>query len=807
MRPTVPGLALLVALSLATSSFAAECESVLVDGIRLHLPGANALVALDVDHDARPDLVAASETGTELTVWLNRADGFFRDTPIAVGHNVLRLYEADLDGDGDRDIVAAGRNNISTLFANANGTLTKVTSTAHDLHTISALGDLTADGQVDLAALDNDRRLRVYRGNANGTFTLIGTPTEPLGAPWIYSMEVAELTGDTFGDVVVAGDFGLAIVRGNGDGTFAPPRSLSPFDAVQSIVTDDFDGDGRADILGSNPELLYSSKNNHTIPKLAVCVGNALAADLDGDGKLDAISDGLRVCRGNGDGTFTQSWTGATHLIDQVSPSETATAADFNRDGMLDLAGAAANGDIAVFFAKPDLQFAGSRDYVTTLARYIDTADLNGDGLDDIITSGSYANVFLANAAGTFTKTAALLVHGPTATADLNGDGKLDLFFAPGTTYLGNGDGTFQATSERGSSRYGSITAIDVNGDQKTDFVASAIDYSTDDMASVFLRSDGGTLTETRFPTGHAQLIDLVVADVNGDSFPDLLALGNVVDNDEYGTLRMLPGRGDGTFGASVLIAERVTSDDVIATRIDGDAHPDLAVAINTAETGDTIIVFRGAGSGAFIERQRIALPNDWNIRKVRLQIGDFNGDGRRDLVVVDGGLVPEIQVLLQTEHGLFAPGWMFPWNEYDLAAAVGDFNNDGIDDLTVLASTTLLDVHLATCSDTLLARPARVHLYGPARAAKDTPVTFTAVVDASNPGGSVAFYDKDRFLDSAPVIGGRASLTTTFASVDRHKIHAIYSGDGPLSRVMSEVVMFDSVHPTGVSRRRASRR
>jgi hypothetical protein len=801
-------LVLGIALSLATASFAADCEPVLVDGIRLHLPEVNALIAPDVDHDGRPDLVATSESATELTVWMNRPGGFFRGAPIALGHSgVLRLYEADIDGDGDRDIVAAGITNISTLFANANGTYSVVTSTAHNLHFVSAIGDLTADGKPDLAAFGQDRRLRVYAGSTDGKFTLIGTAAEQLGTRPPFSMEVAQLTGDTFGDLVITGDFGLGIFPGNGNGTFAARRSLNTFPS-QRVATGDFDGDGRTDLLVRATPVtgrFYSSKDDYTTPKSLSCIG-ARTADLDDDGKLDAVSDVLQICKGNGDGTFTEQWNGATFLLDQVSFSKTASVADFNGDGKLDLAGASDSGDIAIFLAKPDLQFAGSRDYATTNGLYIDTADLNGDGRHDIITSGISINVFLADANGAFTKSAAHVGTGPSAAADVNGDGKLDLF-APSRTLLGNGDGTFQDAGGTSSSQYVSITAADVNGDQKTDFIASAVDFSSaDDMASVFVRNGAGTVTETKHATGHVQLRDVAVADVNGDSFPDLLAIGTKVNDDDDGTLRMLPGRGDGTFGASVLIAERVSSNDVIAARIDGDAHVDLAISIYTADAGDAIFIFRGIGNGSFIERQRIPLPHAHAL--VRLTIGDFNGDGRRDLVAgIGAGERPVIWVLHQTEHGLFVPVSSFPWTLSDPAAAAGDFNGDSIDDLAVLGPPTIMDVHLSTCTDTLLASPARIHLFSPARSAKDQPVTFTAVIDAPNPGGTVAFYVDDRFVGNASVIGGNASFTTTFGSLTQRRIYAIYSGDGALSRAMSEVIVFDSIQLTGLPRRRASRR
>ncbi|MFL6248263.1 MAG: FG-GAP-like repeat-containing protein [Thermoanaerobaculia bacterium] len=816
---------LLLVLCLSVSLFAAECETALVDGTRYHLADVVALVASDVDSDGRPDLVAANSTERELKVLHNDGDAFTWSTPIALSHAVLRLYAVDIDGNGQKDIVATGRSVISVLLANGNGTYRVVTSPATNLHTVSALGEFTSDSKIDLAAFGNDRLLRVYAGNTDGTFTLVSTSAQPIGKQrQPGSVAAGELTRDTNNDLVITGDFGAAIYVGDGHGSFTAGLQLNTSTVAQRVAVDDFDNDTLDDILlriQTNSGVLHLGKDAYAPGprKFLTCPGAAATVDLDGDGKLDGVSDTFAICKGNGDGTFTEAWTGAMYFLEQVTFSTSVSVADFNGDGRLDVAGATPKGEIGIFYAKPQLQFTGSRDYeISPASLHADTADLNGDGRDDIITGGfNGLNVFLAGPNGILMPRKSYPGSGPFVVTDLNADTKPDVFFTSGYALTGAGDGTFVASGTGSSQQYGSIAAADLNGDGKMDFVA-ATPETTDPAQGVWviLRSESG-YTETFYSTGHNRMRGVAAGDVTGDSIPDVFALGHNTGTGEteHRTMLMLPGRADGTLGAAVPIANRVVSADALVERIDGDAHNDLVFATETPEDGDAILILRGAGNGTFTEHQRIVIPANTNgsFDEVRFTTGDFDANGLRDIVA----LLPSAEmawVLLQNSDHFFELGWTFIHSSYGLTPVVGDFNGDDADDLAVMTSPSSMDVHLSACRTAIAVLPPRVRLSGPSQSADERPITFFASVDAPGAGGTVAFYSDDfsvsdfrTLLGTAPVIDGVASLKLALRGTGARKLHAVYSGDGVHATATSNAIAHVVMAPTGLPRRRAVRR
>ncbi|WP_328946658.1 VCBS repeat-containing protein [Streptomyces sp. NBC_00250] len=346
--------------------------------------------------------------------------------------------------------------------------------------------------------------------------------------------------------------------------------------------------------------------------------------------------------------------------------------------------------------------------------------DLNGDGKADLVTPVKGSNTLVAalgDGKGGFGPGVSFgLDTGafPTAVAlaDLNGDGRLDAVVAAALTQrptqhgmesmgsvvelLGDGKGGFApATSyfaptlvnESTNAMFPvDITVADMNGDTKPDVVTS---NSNGDNVSVWTNDGTGALgTASNYyvgggrPTSYSarQLrpSGLKAGDVNGDGKLDVVTVNNGTSD-----ISVLLGDGKGRLGPATRFADGVSLGGAIALGdVSGDGKPDVAVA----HMDRTITVFLGDGAGAF----GAPVTHPVGGRALAgVAIADVDTDGKPDLVT-DNGPDDQPTVLLGDGTGAFrnASPLYVTASGVNSAYAVGDLNADGRPDLAA-ASTT----------------------------------------------------------------------------------------------------------------------
>jgi hypothetical protein len=319
-------------------------------------------------------------------------------------------------------------------------------------------------------------------------------------------------------------------------------------------------------------------------------------------------------------------------------------------------------------------------------------ADFNNDRIPDLVVLNPTANtisVRLGNGDGTFgaAKTAAAGT-GPVhlVTGDFNGDGKLDVVLTNHnglTTLLGNGDGTFRPPLNQAgpqSQVLDHLAAGDFNGDGKLDLAVTGSKYFKDGGSPAYLdvllgKGDGTFHTKSTTAIGDAPNF-VAVGDFNGDAKLDILA-GTSFGNS------LLLGKGDGSFQTPIspnnvgllLAVGDVNGDGKLDTvgwqwAYDGGAHHNVVVGL-------------GNGDGTFPTIQTFSVGDSY---PVAAALADFNGDGKRDLVM---SIAPDntVSVLRGNGDGTFGATTTIAAGSTAAALAVGDFNGDGRPDLALTMS------------------------------------------------------------------------------------------------------------------------
>jgi Flp pilus assembly secretin CpaC len=386
----------------------------------------------------------------------------------------------------------------------------------------------------------------------------------------------------------------------------------------------------------------------HSIFKTQILALDGQPASLHAGDKYPVLTTGYFGSSSNTPtsvGTTGTSGTGTTGsttsnpvTFGSVSNPSAVVTADFNSDGIPDLASSAAGSNqVAVMLGKGDGTFQDAVTYATgTNPSFIATADINGDGFLDLVTTDAGSNSL--------------------------------------SILLGNGDGTFQtATHVTVGSSPAALVIADFNGDDKLDI---AVANSGSNNISILLGNGDGTFQAPLTVAAGTSPRALLARDLNGDGVIDL-AVANYTSND----LWIFLGNGDATFRQAAIYATGNGPRAVVSEVTSSTGLNDLIVA-NSAS--NTVSVFLNKGAGQYAEGVQFATGSG----PVSMATGDFNSDGLQDLAVANNAN-GTLSLLLGEGNGTFQTAISFTVGTGPSFVLSGDFNRDSLQDLVVANSTS----------------------------------------------------------------------------------------------------------------------
>ena len=777
-----------------------------------------------------------------LTVLHGNADGSFSKTPLFTrtfgnGENEYDGFATisspvlvtDLNGDGYADIVSISGDGYCVLLGGPNTTWngqprqfvaasSKSVSGIFGIYGVS-FADMNGDRLPDIVAVGTNGLYITY-AKADGT--LSSAPAVELGQV-STGVTLVDVNGDGNLDAVSAGDTALKLSLGNGDGTFNPPQPITTVDnfgdanyIAPKIVSGDFNGDGKQDLLATGSIAAYTSQSyilfGHgdgifdTPAPISISLGKV--ADLNNDGRSDVYSiqnnaTALNVLVASlslGDGTFTTVSTNVpaeTVSNEFVAASSGPALADFRHSGRLDAAVASFNnvyvlrshgdgtfdttGTMLAIPGLPNLDKIGSND--------VAAGDFDGDGKPDVAVLVQYGSGEYDQS----TPTSAVWV------------------------YYGNGDGTFSAATPAGTFNRDAqtLSAGDLNGDGLADLVLTSSDvYQDNGVLIVHALPHRAWGVEVDY-TGGDGLSPSWITDINHDGRNDLIfanggnsisVLLNQAASTVDGALTASPEPSNVTypFALNASLAPSNASDTLsgnVTFTLDGTVAGTVALSGNAASLslpGITVAAGKHSLSAAWAgdaTHPAVTLNGDHTVSLLPLSLG---------LAATPVSLSPGGTV---TATATFTPGVMPNLSTYQFTGTM-TLNDNGVaiaqqpvspNGFSFALPSLTIGTHALSVSypgDALFAaaqsNTVTVTVAGaatsavltatPATSSYGTPVTLTATVNSTSPGtitGTVAFYANGILLSSGTVANGAATvIPTTALRSGTYSLTCAYSGD-----------------------------
>jgi hypothetical protein len=311
------------------------------------------VIAHDMNNDEFPDIIVVNSADRTLSYFEGLGDGTFKDGQIIeTGREPFAIEVADYNGDRIADIALCnyGDGEVSIILGQKDGLFKLKTNVKVGRLPISITsGDFNNDEINDLAVTLRFNKMIILLGVGDGTFKVAEAYQ---AAPTPAHMTVSDYNGDGNQDIAMVLNAVkvrfLKMFYGNGDGTFDPPQLIKGGNQSSFLMHHDMNLDGHLDLLTSSPMKdslsIFMGDGKGDFTKMQDFAGekgphNIVVGDFTGDKVPDIVvcnrrGGSISIIPGNGDGTFV--YPHYNYVVG--SQPRSIAGADFNRDGMMDIA-------------------------------------------------------------------------------------------------------------------------------------------------------------------------------------------------------------------------------------------------------------------------------------------------------------------------------------------------------------------------------------------------------------------------------------------------------------------------------------
>jgi len=276
--------------------------------------GARGLAIADLDGDGDADLMSASEFDSKVSIHESRTCElvFPVQPPIAAetADGAASLQAVDLDGDGDLDVAVASSNEGTISWYRNGGELipsfveTQISAVETGAQSVAAF-DIDGDGDVDLvSAAPGANTVAWFRNGGGGTFERFVVNAATLSPRAVHAVDI---DGDGDGDIVEASSAENSLVLWQNEGGDPPLFTRVPLTrkmpGAWTVSSADLDGDGDPDVLGAalgNGRVVVIRNNGEAVPRFEVA--ELLPGLPDAEGRYARAAMEITAADINGDG-------------------------------------------------------------------------------------------------------------------------------------------------------------------------------------------------------------------------------------------------------------------------------------------------------------------------------------------------------------------------------------------------------------------------------------------------------------------------------------------------------------------------